>query len=163
MAWCGISVPWPGIEPRLQEWKRWILTTKPPGNFNFSFWFISSNQDPNKSRWNSKNHMDLRVRMLAFPSFVCFSLPMWTHKAVLLSHLEYWLLEHFRKYGNLWEKRTLCLEKFSCRGTNLDRPEVSLWHEDYFELKTIKARKTQEEILTVLLTAWKDFRERGCA
>ena len=29
---CGISVPRPRIEPRLQQWKRWILTTRPPGN-----------------------------------------------------------------------------------------------------------------------------------
>ena len=27
------------------------------------------------------------------------------------------------------------------------------WHEDYFELKTFKAIKTQEETLTILLTA----------
>ena len=27
-----ISVPWPGIEPRLQQWKPRILTTRPPGN-----------------------------------------------------------------------------------------------------------------------------------
>ena len=29
---CGILVPWPGIEPRAQQWKRQALTTGPPGN-----------------------------------------------------------------------------------------------------------------------------------
>ena len=31
-AWCGISVPKPGIEPGPQPWKRQVLTTRPPGN-----------------------------------------------------------------------------------------------------------------------------------
>ena len=30
-AWCGISVPRPGIEPGLQWWKCQIITTRPPG------------------------------------------------------------------------------------------------------------------------------------
>ena len=29
---CGISVPRPGVEPRLCQWKHWILTARPPGN-----------------------------------------------------------------------------------------------------------------------------------
>ena len=29
---CGSSVPRPGTEPRLQTWKHWVLTTRPPGN-----------------------------------------------------------------------------------------------------------------------------------
>ena len=29
----GISVPWPGIEPRPWHWNHWVLTTGPPGNF----------------------------------------------------------------------------------------------------------------------------------
>ena len=33
VAWCGISVPKPGIEPRLQQGNCWVLTTRPPGNF----------------------------------------------------------------------------------------------------------------------------------
>ena len=36
-AWCGISVPRPGREPRLQRWKHQILTNRPPGN---SLWDI---------------------------------------------------------------------------------------------------------------------------
>ena len=28
---CGILVPWRGMEPRSLQWKRWILTTGPPG------------------------------------------------------------------------------------------------------------------------------------
>lgn len=34
---------------------------------------------------------------------------------------------------------------------------VPLWHVDPFELKTIKAQKTLEEILTFRLTAQKNF------
>ena len=30
--WCGIAVPRPGVEPRLQRWKCWVLTTRPPGS-----------------------------------------------------------------------------------------------------------------------------------
>ena len=33
---CGISVPQPGAEPRPQQWKPGILTTRPPGN---SWWW----------------------------------------------------------------------------------------------------------------------------
>ena len=29
---CGISVPWPGIEPRPRQWKPGILASRPPGN-----------------------------------------------------------------------------------------------------------------------------------
>ena len=32
---CGayrILVPWPGVEPRLTQWKHWVLTAGPPGN-----------------------------------------------------------------------------------------------------------------------------------
>ena len=32
VAWCGISVPRPGIEPGPQWWNHWALTTGPPGN-----------------------------------------------------------------------------------------------------------------------------------
>ena len=39
---CGISVPWPGIEPRPQQWKHWILTTRPPGN-SHAFLFLIVN------------------------------------------------------------------------------------------------------------------------
>ena len=28
----GILVPWPWTEPRPRQWKRWVLTTGPPGN-----------------------------------------------------------------------------------------------------------------------------------
>ena len=31
-AQCGISVARPGIEPRIQEWKCWVLNTTPPEN-----------------------------------------------------------------------------------------------------------------------------------
>ena len=34
------SVPWPGIETRPQEWKHWILTTRPPGNSLGLFAFL---------------------------------------------------------------------------------------------------------------------------
>ena len=30
---CGILVPQPGIEPRPQQWKHWVLTTGPPENY----------------------------------------------------------------------------------------------------------------------------------
>ena len=36
--------------------------------------------------------------------------------------------------------------------------KISLWHVDYFQLKTIKTQKTQEEHLTFPLIA---FRSRG--
>ena len=39
-------------------------------------------------------------------------------------------------------------------------PKISLGHTDYFELKTIKAKKTQEETLIFSLTAWKNL-DRG--
>ena len=29
---CGILVSQPGIKPRQQQWKCWVLTTGPPGN-----------------------------------------------------------------------------------------------------------------------------------
>ena len=29
---CGILVPPPGVEPGRGQWKRWVLTTGPPGN-----------------------------------------------------------------------------------------------------------------------------------
>ena len=32
VAACGILAPWPGIEPRPLQWKRWILVTGLPGN-----------------------------------------------------------------------------------------------------------------------------------
>ena len=32
VAWCGISVPIPGIEPWPRQWKHWVLTTRPPEN-----------------------------------------------------------------------------------------------------------------------------------
>ena len=39
-----ISVPWPGIEPRPQQWKPRILTTRPPGHslsfVLFGFWMF---------------------------------------------------------------------------------------------------------------------------
>ena len=35
---------------------------------------------------------------------------------------------------------------------------VSLWHVDYFELKMIKTIKTQEELFTFPLTAWKNLK-----
>ena len=38
---CGTSVPWPGIETRPQEWKHWILTTRPPGNSLGLFAFLT--------------------------------------------------------------------------------------------------------------------------
>ena len=38
-------------------------------------------------------------------------------------------------------------------GSKTCHPKMSLWHVDYFELKTIKAQKTQEEMLTFPLTA----------
>ena len=43
---------------------------------------------------------------------------------------------------------------------NLPLPQISLCHADYFELKTIKAQKTQEETLIFSLTAWKNL-DRG--
>ena len=36
----------------------------------------------------------------------------------------------------------------SAEEQNLSPQNVSLWHMDYFELKTIKAQRTQEESLT---------------
>ena len=40
----SISVPWPGIEPRPQQWKPRILTTRPPGHslsfVLFGFWMF---------------------------------------------------------------------------------------------------------------------------
>ena len=36
--WYWISVPRPGIEPGPEQWKRCLLTTRPPGNS----WFISA-------------------------------------------------------------------------------------------------------------------------
>ena len=41
----------------------------------------------------------------------------------------------------------------SKKGSNIYTIPKCLWHEDYFELKTIKALKTQEETLTIPLTA----------
>ena len=39
---CGISVPRPGIEARLQWWKCWALTIRPPGNsLNIFFYTMS--------------------------------------------------------------------------------------------------------------------------
>ena len=32
VAWYGISVPKPWIEPGLQRWNHWLLTIRPPGN-----------------------------------------------------------------------------------------------------------------------------------
>ena len=37
---CGISVPYPGIEPRSWQWKSRILTTRPPGISLFTFFFF---------------------------------------------------------------------------------------------------------------------------
>ena len=42
-SWCGISVPRPGIEPRPQRWRCWVLTTRPPGNIQCSSLTTSSN------------------------------------------------------------------------------------------------------------------------
>ena len=39
---CGISLPQPGTEPWLQQWKPRILTTRPPGNFSQELWYKSS-------------------------------------------------------------------------------------------------------------------------
>ena len=41
-AWYGISVPRPGIEPELQRWKCWVLTTRSPENSLFLFFLLSS-------------------------------------------------------------------------------------------------------------------------
>ena len=38
-------------------------------------------------------------------------------------------------------------------GKKICHPKISLWHVDYFKLKTIEAQKTQEETLTFPLTA----------
>ena len=37
---CRILVPWPGMEPQSMEWKGWVLTTGPPGNFPFCIAYI---------------------------------------------------------------------------------------------------------------------------
>ena len=37
---CGILVPWPVIEPRLQQWELGVLTTGSPGNFQFSCFLL---------------------------------------------------------------------------------------------------------------------------
>ena len=60
------------------------------------------------------------------------------------------------------------LSTYDVAGTILDTdvgqqtclPQISLGHTDYFELKTIKAQKTQEETLLFCLTAWKNL-DRG--
>ena len=36
---CRILVPRPGIELRPRQWKRWVLTTGPPGNSQTIFYF----------------------------------------------------------------------------------------------------------------------------
>ena len=40
-AQCRISVPWPDVEPRPQQWKHWIVTTRPPGNSLKTTYFFS--------------------------------------------------------------------------------------------------------------------------
>ena len=44
-------------------------------------------------------------------------------------------------------------ETHICGGNKTCYPQISLWHMDHFELKTIKAQKTQEELLTFPLAA----------
>ena len=39
LAACRILVPWPGIEPGAQQWKRGVLTTGQPGNYEWSSFF----------------------------------------------------------------------------------------------------------------------------
>lgn len=43
---------------------------------------------------------------------------------------------------------------------NKSPQRAPFWHDDYFELKTIKSQKTQEELGTSPLTAWKNS-DRG--
>lgn len=40
VAWGGISLPRPRLFTRLQQWKHWILTIRPPRNFPCSFFFF---------------------------------------------------------------------------------------------------------------------------
>ena len=42
-------------------------------------------------------------------------------------------------------------------GSKICHSKTSLWQADYFELKTIKAQKTQEEIVTLSLTTYKNL------
>jgi len=51
---------------------------------------------------------------------------------------------------------------FNVPGSKTCHPEMSLRHVDYFELKTIKAQKTQEEMWTFPQQP-KKFRLRACS
>ena len=51
---CGISVPWPGIEPRQWQWKCCALTTRPPGNSPGASFYKGTNPIPRmkvKTSW----------------------------------------------------------------------------------------------------------------
>ena len=42
----GSQFPWPGIERRPQQWKHWILTTRPPGNSIKESIFLNKGTQP---------------------------------------------------------------------------------------------------------------------
>ena len=65
----------------------------------------------------------------------------WNHCAVHLEPTKYCKSTVFQK-----KKKQLKILK-------LCHPNISLWHIYYFDLKTIKTKKTQKETLTFSLTA----------
>ena len=57
LAACGISVPWPGVDPCPLHWKHGVLTTGPPGKSSKYFWervHLSQELLPLKSPWKNR-------------------------------------------------------------------------------------------------------------
>ena len=46
---CRILAPWPGIKPRSQQWKHWVLTTGPPGNSRWTQFRTTDSELPEGS------------------------------------------------------------------------------------------------------------------
>lgn len=67
------------------------------------------------------------------------------------------LLSHCVLTGSGREAQDKMCEKPANVGNQDLPPGMSLWHVDYFKLKTIQTLKNQEEILTLPLTAKKNL------
>ena len=63
-AWCGVSVPRPGIEHGLQQWKCQIPTTRPPGNSHSHH--LSSRNETISWSFSSVEHWFFFLLLLLF-------------------------------------------------------------------------------------------------
>lgn len=117
----------------------------------------------------SSNFSSKMYYLLSFFSMAGFS------RHIILFNARYFSLGARENMGVGWEKQDKNLSfweliKMSentgwvitvlapchCKGVKFVTPKC-LWYEDYFEQKTIKVQKTQEETLIFPLTAWKNL------